>query len=46
MKFWKPKKLLKIFNKSQNAVFSFNGKMIDKPIIRIMENRLKALDIK
>lgn len=38
--------IIKEFNKSEKAVFSFNGKMIDKPILRIMENRLKALDIK
>jgi citrate lyase beta subunit len=38
--------IIKEFNKSEKAVFSFNGKMIDKPIIRIMENRLKTLDIK
>ena len=37
---------IKEFNKSEKAVFSFNGKMIDKPIIKIMENRLKTLDIK
>ena len=38
--------IIKEFNKSEKAVFSFNGKMIDKPILRIMENRLKALGIK
>tara|TARA_B100000795_G_C22796861_1_gene439796 strand:+ start:1044 stop:1844 length:801 start_codon:yes stop_codon:yes gene_type:complete len=38
--------IIQEFNESKKAVFSFNGKMIDKPIIKIMENRLKNLDMK
>lgn len=39
------KNIIQEFNISKKAVFSFKGKMIDKPIIRIMKNRLKVFDL-
>ena len=34
------KEIIDAFNKSNEGVFSFKGKVIDKPIVKIMENRL------
>jgi citrate lyase beta subunit len=39
------KNIIQEFNISKKAVFSYKGKMIDKPIIRIMKNRLKVFDL-
>jgi citrate lyase beta subunit len=34
------KEIIQAFNEGNKGVFSFKGKVIDKPIIKIMENRL------
>ncbi len=38
------KEIIDAFNKSNEGVFSFKGKVIDKPIVKIMENRLMLSD--
>ena len=38
------KEIIDAFNKSNKGVFSFKGKVIDKPIVKIMENRLMLSD--
>ena len=34
------KEIIELYKKSNNGVFSYKGKVVDKPIIKIMENRL------
>tara|TARA_B000000609_G_scaffold70000_1_gene52500 strand:+ start:384 stop:1196 length:813 start_codon:yes stop_codon:yes gene_type:complete len=34
------KEIINLYKKSNNGVFSYKGKVIDKPIIKIMENKL------
>ena len=34
------KEIINEFKKSNKGVFSFKGQVIDKPVIKIMENRL------
>ena len=34
------KEIIELYKKSNNGVFSYKGKVVDKPVIKIMENRL------
>ena len=34
------KEIINLYKKSNNGVFSYKGKVVDKPIIKIMENKL------
>jgi len=34
------KEIIDLYKKSNNGVFSYKGKVVDKPIIKIMENKL------
>ena len=34
------KEIIDLYKKSNNGVFSYKGKVVDKPIIKIMENKI------